>query len=279
MHARVPTLFIVILFYLVLVPQGHARSIVLYGPRGGQVEEYSKDLLLHVKPGDVLDMGDGHKFKILKALGHGNTNMIFETNDHQALRVPLSRGKFRHDLLYREWIEDYYKGAKVLDGSDIPIPHLNFTASDASGRYLIGEKIQGASFSIGEFIEKSPKDLGLTPAEYKKIDGELTAFARKTWQFKYIQDAHDGQVVWTKKGWVLMDFASSFELAEPGDAEAASRTIFNDSLMTDYHTSGQGAQRLKELSQATLDERRDRLNKAPTMCATKFAAIKAAAGQ
>ena len=44
-----------------------------------------------VRPGDIVDLGDGHKFTYHGLLGKGSTTAILDIGEGRALRIPLMR--------------------------------------------------------------------------------------------------------------------------------------------------------------------------------------------
>lgn len=177
------------------------KEVRLFDSSGEQIYDYKQELD-SLQRDDVL-VFDQKKFKIESFIGEGRTTRIYSIGEGRAIRLPLNRGAFSKNLSYANYIQEYYLGYENLKNSKVPIPKVYIEESDPQ-KYLIVEELK-TSFNLYEFLQEKNR---VNIKNWHNIYAELKKFARLTSEFTYIEDAHIKQIVWTNKGWVLLDFMS-----------------------------------------------------------------------
>lgn len=175
--------------------------------------------LSQVSANDTVCFSDGNCFKILGVLGEGNTSKIFEIPGGRALRVALTPADERI-------LRTFYDGYKALKRYGVATVTLDITNSNPSS-YLIVEKIE-ILFSLEDFTHTNKARL--LPEQRKQVESELLDFAESTWAFSSISDGHGGNIVYTDKGWKLIDWMSGHKLAQ----STQSKTIFGSSPSNNF---------------------------------------------
>ena len=152
--------------------------------------------LNRLAPGDTISFSSGKVYKIEKRLGQGNTSLILAVGKNAALRIPLNKSIFA-----RSWFNQYWEGYLHLKDSQIPIVKAY---ADLNQEFVLVERFQ-KRFDFGEFLDGG---INISETEKARIMSEFIDFASKTYEFARIGDFHQSQLVYTKKGWLLVDWGN-----------------------------------------------------------------------
>lgn len=172
--------------------------------RGEQVENYNR-IIHSLKKNDILTFSNGKSFQIKRILGHGNTTLILETVQGQALRIPLRKGTFRR-YSYTRYIDAFYEGYERIKDS----VRVTKVYDYLPGEYLLVEKVD-SQFSLLDFLEGHTS---VSSDHKKRIIVLLFKWAQTTKDFVTIGDFGEEQLVFNGKEWVLVDISGKGETVE-----------------------------------------------------------------
>lgn len=200
-----------------------ADSYVLFHAPGKPVHNYDA-ILANLKAGDEVIFSNGDRFILKKVLGSGNATSVFETTDGKALRIPKVAGpvwvrRMKDNIISSatgpEFMELYIQGNEKISRLGIPVPELY---RSLPSEYALVEKLT-VHFDFTDFAWGRH---GLNAAHRAKVFEELVAFARKTWRVNTVGDLGGRQVLYTHRGWLLVDHTNSVQFA----ATVRSSTFF-----------------------------------------------------
>jgi hypothetical protein len=223
-----------------------SRRVTLWNPGEpdeprSQIRQYNRRIR-SLRAGDELILGPSKRVLILGRLGSGNTTAIYAIEGGRAIRLPLRSGRFKKSAPYPRYVDLYLRGYRQLKDTGIPLVRV-FEEESVPGRYLIVERHE-PRFTLGEFMRNKPR---LPSDEWERIYAELQGFARKAAGLAFVKDLHLNQIVWTERGWILMDYM---------DQVRKSRSVLRSTIFT---TMKLPVERQRDLIAVVRSERLDRL--------------------
>lgn len=227
-------------FILLIFPSlGWGASYVLFSAPGVQVINYD-ELVAKLSKGDEVVFSNGARFTIEEILGNGQTTKVLALDSKTVLRIPLARLYEGKPAGYTWWISTYLKGYSVLKEQGVPTPEVDLERSVPEEFVITSrEKIE---FTYEDYRDGKVK---LSPEQDAKVADNLVEFARRTWKFSLIGDQGERQLVYTERGWVLLDFNESHVVAETlndgtifsrGANELNTAQAFGEMRMIDFRT-------------------------------------------
>ncbi len=200
-----------------------ANSYVLFRAPGQPAPNYDA-IVARLKADDEVVFSNGDRFILKKKLGSGKATVVFETTDGKALRIPKVAGpvwvKITKDVILSaatgpEFMDSFIKGYEKIHRLGIPVPELH---RSLPAEYALMEKVE-VRFDFTDFALGRH---GLNAADRALVFEALVEFARKTWRVNTVGDLAGRQVLYTHRGWLLVDHNSSVQLA----ATVSSSTFF-----------------------------------------------------
>jgi hypothetical protein len=178
----------------------------------------------------------------------------------EALRIPLASGNLGSgSYRYTDFIREYLDGYNNLKGSGINLVKV-FVEQSHSPYYLVVQNVD-TKFDLYEFS----RDLvNIQFPERELAAKKLIEFAKSTADWKAIRDCHAGQIRWTGKEWVLMDYMAGAEKAATPTDNSVFSSMFN--LKDSFKNKLQNAVIMERHRVASVREHAHD-------CAARFAAI------
>lgn len=200
------------LFTLLFCSSLQAKSYILFTHVNGEEKplpssDYEEVLPL-LRPGDEVVFSNGQRYQLGHFLGNGNTTMIFDIGNQKAIRLPYSKKRIFTLAQTRDFLKSYYDGYESLASRGLPIPKV-FKNESLAREYLIVERIDDIYFDLSDLSFLRPKFLAAldeSPHLLQKVLQDLRSFMKKAAQFSAIGDFGGNQLVYTAKGWVLLDW-------------------------------------------------------------------------
>lgn len=203
--------------------------------------------LAQLKPGDVLEFGDGETFRLEKVLGGDSQSKILALEGGDVIRIPLSsqrccQSNFRTLDGYRE-----------LQGTGLEIAQVDIARSSMRGEYVMIERIH-EKMTFPEFLRAYQNGRLNTPEGQKIYEGFRT-FVRQAALFYGVGDFHSQQVVWDGRRWVLIDWSDENEFVRSRD--------FDNLWTTEYERAGAKGKRISSWSSLPTSAKDDELTVIP----------------
>jgi hypothetical protein len=150
--------------------------------------------------GDIVALPDGARYLIREVLGQGNSARVFELESGHALRIALvSQHDASNPLEHMHSMESFLQGVERLVQAGVPT--VDVVASGPGYAVTSREQIL---FSYGQFLRDNPM-VGDNP-----IWQEFAEFAIKLGPFMQIGDQHADNIVYTSRGWLVIDTNDMF---------------------------------------------------------------------
>jgi len=137
--------------------------------------------------GDPVDLnGDGYP--------KGQTTRVFEIEENKVIRLNAYDGMFNS-------ADHTLKGYKTLVNYGVPIVKV-FKSESIPGEMVIAEKVK-IHFTSKEFFREYGEKKSLLISKAAK---DLVEFVKATHAFSSLGDDHVSNIVYTNKGWIILDW-------------------------------------------------------------------------
>jgi len=183
-----------------------AETFVLFHADGNPVEGYDR-IVENLKVGDRVQFGDGKKFLIRSILGQGKSSLILAVNRSRAIKIPLNTAAI-------PLLNDLLTGYRELRRLGVPLVQI-YELNSLPGQYISLEELEphpalGRLMSLSEFAEGQVPEFSTL---FAVMAAELQEFAEKCFHIAKFGDQGPSQVLYTRRGWRLVDFRRNHQLA------------------------------------------------------------------
>ena len=197
--------YFIITFIFMLHPLLLAQKTIPLFENGHPVENYN-DLLNDiqnenetlVKKGDFLKFSNGKTVRFNGYVDKGGKTIIIETDNNRAIRLSKNTKSFSFQVSYVFGYE------AQLRESSIPIAKVFDYDADNPREYVEVEKLN-IKFNLGEFTRNN----WFEDEKHSTETNDFYKFVESTWDQSQIGDFRFEQIVYTDKGWVLLDWINT----------------------------------------------------------------------